>query len=128
VLATAPDDPEANRALGQVSVGGRWMTEEESYRTRGYVELEDELMTPAERDVLLRERAAEADRRQVASEARAREAEASAREAEARAAEAVAAEQPQDGIPLWWGWGPGPVGWPSPPVSRPSRPVARPRN
>ena len=57
VLATAPNDPEANRALGQVSVGGRWMTEEESYRARGYVELEGEWMTPAERDALLRERA-----------------------------------------------------------------------
>jgi pyruvate formate lyase activating enzyme len=35
-------------------------------------------------------------------------------------AEAAAAEPAQDGIPLWWGWGPGPVLWPSQPVSGPS--------
>jgi hypothetical protein len=134
VLATAPDDPEANQALGRVSVGGRWMTEEESYRARGFVELDGEWMTLVERDAILRQRAAEAeaDRRQVESEARVRDAEARAREAEARAAqaeaEAAAGEQAQDGIPLWWGWGPGPVLWPSQPVSGPSRPVTRPIN
>jgi hypothetical protein len=132
VLATAPDDPEANRALGRVAVGGRWMTEDESYRARGYVELDGDWMTPAERDAILRERAAaaDADRRRVESEARVKDAEARAREAEARAAqaEAEAAAQAQDGIPLWWGWGPGPVLWPSQPVSGPSRPVARPTN
>jgi hypothetical protein len=129
VLATAPDDPEANRALGRVSVDGRWMTEEESYRARGYVELDGEWMTPVEREAILRSRAAEAeaDRQKVESEARVKEAEARAREAEARAAEAEA-EQAPEGIPLWWGWGPGPVLWPTQPVSGPSRPVARPRN
>jgi len=131
VLAVAPNDPEANSALGRVSVDGRWVTEEESYRARGYVELDGDWMTPAERDAILRERAATeaADRRQVESEARVRDAEARAREAEARAAEAeaAAAEPAQEGIPLWWGWGPGPVMWPTQPVSGPSRPVARPR-
>ena len=131
MLAVAPNDPEANSALGRVSVDGRWVTEEESYRARGYVELDGDWMTPAERDAILRERAATeaADRRQVESEARVRDAEARAREAEARAAEAeaAAAEPAQEGIPLWWGWGPGPVIWPTQPVSGPSRPVARPR-
>jgi hypothetical protein len=131
VLAVLPDDPEANQALGRVSVGGRWMTEQESYRARGYVELDGEWMPPAERDAILREQSAqaEADRRKLESEARVREAEDRAREAEARAAEAeaAAAEPAQDGIPLWWGWGPGPVVWPSQPVSGPSRPAARPR-
>ena len=131
VLAVAPDDPEANSALGRVSVDGRWMTEEESYRARGYVELDGEWLTPTERDTILRERAAtqEADHRQFESEARVKEAETRAREAEARAAEAqaAAAEPAQEGIPLWWGWGPGPVLWPAQPVSGPSRPVSRPR-
>jgi hypothetical protein len=130
VLAVAPDDPEANRALGRVSVGGRWMTEEESYRARGYVELDGDWMTPAERDAILRgrEAEAEADRRRVESEARVKDAEARAREADARAAkaEAEAAAQAADGIPLWWGWGPGPVLWPSQPVSGPPRPATRP--
>jgi hypothetical protein len=131
VLAVLPNDPEANGALGRVSVDGRWMAEAEGYRARGYVELDGDWMTPAERDAILRERAATeaADRQKVESEARVRDAEARAREAEARAAEAeaAAAEPAQEGIPLWWGWGPGPVMWPSQPVSGPSRPVARPR-
>lgn len=134
VLAVAPNDPEANSALGRVSVDGRWVTEEESYRARGYVELDGEWMTPAERDAILRQRAAEAeaDKQKVESEARVRDAEARAREAEARAAqaeaEAAAAEPVQEGIPLWWGWGPGPVLWPTQPVSGPSRPVTRPKS
>lgn len=133
VLAVLPNDPEANAALGRVSVEGRWVTEEEGYRARGYVELDGEWMTPAERDAILRQQASEAaaDRQRAESEARVRDAEARAREAEARAAEAEAkaAEEAQEGIPLWWGWGPGPVMWPTQPVSgpaRPSRPIARP--
>jgi hypothetical protein len=130
VLAVAPNDPEANRALGRVPVDGRWMTEEEGYRARGFVELEGEWMTPVERDAILRSRAAEAeaDRQRLESEARVRAAEDRAREAEARAAEAeaAAAEQAQDGIPLWWGWGPGPVLWPTQPISGPSWVTPRP--
>jgi hypothetical protein len=131
-LAVSPLDPRANAALGNVQVDGRWMSEDESYRARGYVELDGDWMTPVERDAILRERAAAeaADRRRVESEARVRDAEARAREAEARAAEAeaAAAEPVQEGIPLWWGWGPGPVLWPTQPVSGPSRPVTRPNN
>ena len=37
VLALAPDDKEAREALGFVQVDGRWLTEEESYRARGFV-------------------------------------------------------------------------------------------
>jgi hypothetical protein len=48
VLALAPDDREAREALGFVQVGGRWLTEEESYRARGFVKVEGEWMTPAE--------------------------------------------------------------------------------
>jgi hypothetical protein len=92
-------------------------------------------MTPPERDEVLRARAAEdqRDREREESERRVREAEARAAEAEARAkeAEAAAAEQQLEGLPLWYGWGAGPVYWPSgpivtPPVN-PSRPGGRPR-
>jgi hypothetical protein len=48
VLAIAPDDAEARRALGFVQIDGRWLTEEESYRARGFVKYDGEWMTPAE--------------------------------------------------------------------------------
>src|SRR5262245_10501966 len=52
VLALAPDDPEAREALGFVRLGGRWVTEEESYRAQGYVRYEGEWMTQAEADAM----------------------------------------------------------------------------
>jgi hypothetical protein len=124
VLAVSPDDPRANEALGNVKTDGRWVSEDESYRARGYVRYGDEWMTPAEHEAILRAEAAEDVR-----ERERREAESRVREAEARAREAEA--QPStEGIPLWYGWAPGPVHWPSGPVVRPpvasSRPIARP--
>ena len=92
------------------------MSEDEGYRARGYVRFEGEWITPAEHEAILRERAQEADlerarqadTRVAEAEARAQEAEAGADEAEARAA----ATQPQtEGLPLWYGWGAGPVSW-----------------
>ena len=108
MLAASPDDPRANQALGNVQMDGRWVSEDESYRARGYVKFEGEWITPAEHEAILRERSAEADRdrQQKAAEARARDAEARADEAEARAREAES--QQVEGIPLWYGWGPGP--------------------
>jgi len=127
-LAASPDDPRANAALGNMKVNGKWVTEEESYRARGYVQYEGEWMTPAERDAAERARAAEEERDRERREAdrRVQEAEGRAAEAEARAKEA---EAPSEGIPLWYGWGAGPVSWPvgpvvRPPVTPPQRPVA----
>ena len=48
VLAIAPGDAEARRALGFVQADGRWLTEEESFRARGFVKYDGEWMTPAE--------------------------------------------------------------------------------
>jgi hypothetical protein len=130
--AASPEDPRANEALGNVKMDGRWVSEDESYRARGYVQYEGEWITPAEHEAILRERAAEdaRDRERREAESRLREAEARAEEAEARAREAEA-QQESEGIPLWYGWGAGPVYWPTGPVVRPpvapSRPVARPR-
>ncbi len=131
-LAASPLDPRANEALGKVQLDGRWMSEDESYRAKGYVQYEGEWITPAEQQALQRERAAEdqRDRERREAETRVREAEARADEAEARAREAEA-QQASDGVPLWYAWGGGPVYWPTgpivtPPVA-PSRPVARPR-
>jgi tetratricopeptide (TPR) repeat protein len=106
VLAIAPDEPEANQALGKVRLGQRWVSEEESYRARGYVEFEGEWITPAEHAAILATR--EADERREAAETQAREAEDRARDAAARAAE----QKAQQRSPLWWGaWGPGPQAW-----------------
>jgi len=130
-LAASPDDPRANVALGNVKMDGRWVSEDESYRARGYVQFEGEWMTPGERDAILHQREAEdaRERELRTAEARARQAEATAQEAEARAKEAEA-QQASEGIPLWYGWGAGPAYWPSGPVVRPpvvpSRPIARP--
>lgn len=136
-LAASPDDPRANAALGNVQVDGRWMSGDEAYRARGYVRFEGEWITPAEHGAILRERAAEEayERGREQSETRLREAEARAAEAEARAreAEAKAAESQQEleGLPLWYGWGAGPVYWPSGPIvsppRAPSHPAGRPR-
>ena len=124
-LAASPDDPRANEALGNVQMGGRWVSEAESYKARGYVQYQGEWITPAEHEALLHERAADdaRDRERQAAETRAREAEARAAEAEA--------ERASEGIPLWYGWGAGPAYWPTGPVVRPqttpSRPIARPQ-
>jgi hypothetical protein len=120
VLAVSPGEPRANAALGNVQVNGQWMSEDESYRARGYVWYEGEWITQAEHGVILRERAAEAERdkekRQAEqAESRAREAEAKAAEAEARAREAES-QPSSEGLPLWYGWGAGPVNWPTGPI------------
>ena len=134
VLAASPDDPRANEALGNVKTDGRWVSEDESYRARGYVQHEGEWITQAEHDAILRERAAEdaRDRERREADSRVREAEARAEEAEARAREAEAqqSQQESEGLPLWYGWGAGPANFPTGPVVRPplapNRPVARP--
>jgi hypothetical protein len=133
-LRASPDDPRANAAVGNVQVGGRWVSEEESYRERGFVRFEGEWITPAEHEAILRDRSAEAEqvRQRDEADSRAREAEARAQEAEAQArkAEADAAQQSNEGLPLWYGWGAGPTVWPTGPIVThpiaPNRPVARP--
>jgi hypothetical protein len=137
VVAADPGNVEANEALGRVLLDGRWVTQDESYRARGYVQFEGEWMTPAERDAILKQREAQqrAEDAQREAERRAQEAEARAAEAEARAREAEAAVPGNAGFPLYWGgyWGPGPPVWPPRPVPpprptppRPPRPPVRP--
>lgn len=126
-LSASPGDPRANAALGRTQVDGRWLSEDESYQAKGYVRYGGEWMTPAEHEAILREQAVEsqiAQQRQQADMA-AREAEARAAEADARAREAEAkAEEAANGLPLWYGWGAGPVAWPSGPIlNYPTTPV-----
>lgn len=102
VLALDPGNTSAQQALGNVLLGGRWLTPEQSYRAQGYVLFEGEWVLPEQRDEALRERAAR-ERADAAERARA-EAEARVREAEARAAAADArrAESQGAGYPLSW--------------------------
>lgn len=119
-LALAPEDPRANAALGRTQIDGRWVSEEEGYRAKGYVQYRGEWITPAELEAVQREDAAYAAREQErqAADARAREAEARADEAEARAQQAAAEQQQSwdNSSPGWYGagyWGAGPVVWPT---------------
>jgi hypothetical protein len=129
-VSASPNDSRANTALGHVQVGGRWVSEEEGYRARGYVRFEGEWITPSEHEAIMRERGLEADQERMRqAEARVQEAEARAQEAEQRAreAEAKAAEsQPtSEGLPLWYGWGVGPVSWSTGSIAM--QPVVTPR-
>jgi hypothetical protein len=108
VLAVDPQHPEANAALGRVSLDGVWMSAEDAYRERGYVSYEGRWLTPAEHEAALREQAAEhaAALEEREADVRVREADARAREAEARAREAEnAADQMDAGIPLGYAYG-----------------------
>jgi hypothetical protein len=110
VLALDPEQADANLALGRVQLDGRWVTEDESYRARGFLSFEGQWVTPAEKEVVLRQRDAlrESELARAEAEWRAREAEARAREAEAVAAGSAVS------IPLWWGaWGWGLPTWSS---------------
>jgi len=118
VVEILPDDDEANRALGRVLLGGSWVTEEESYRARGYVEFEGEWMMPAERQAILDERRAgeQADRQANEAEIRAIQADIDA-EKQAEDLEFERQTSRYDHLPeytgsLAWGWGTGPTYWP----------------
>jgi tetratricopeptide (TPR) repeat protein len=116
VIEVAPDDAEARVALGYVRLGGRWLTEDESYRERGFVEYEGEWMTPAEAELAQASAAAEdsrreAEQRAIEAEVQAAQAEQRAQEAEERAREA---EERSRSYPVYWGgWGYGVTTWPS---------------
>ena len=130
-LSASPGDPRANAGLGNFQVDGRWVSEEEGYKAKGYVLYGGEWITPAEQARLQQEDAADQQRRQQQKQAQAaaREAEARAAEAEARAREAEAqAEEASEGLPLWYGWGTGPADWPDGSVRPvPPRPPTPPR-
>ena len=99
VLQIEPMNGAAHQALGHVFMAGRWLTANEGYRARGYIEFEGGWVRPEEHQAILQERAvraaesrasAESDARVREAEARARTAEAEARRVEAEAAQATA--------------------------------------
>jgi hypothetical protein len=120
VVAILPDDEEANRALGQVQLDGRWVSEEESYRAQGYVKFEGEWMTAGERQAILADRQAQevADRQAVEAQIQADEKEKKERKAleEANRKAFMSGGLPMYGDPVNWGWGYGPTYWPAVPV------------
>ena len=128
VIAIDPGNVEANQALGRVLMDGRWVSQEDSYRARGYVQFEGEWMTPAEQQAILQQRNAEqqAEAARLDAERRAQDAEARAADAEARAREAESAVPGNAGYPMYWGnyWGYGPTVWPTRPIATPPRPAA----
>jgi hypothetical protein len=95
VLAVDPQNAAAQQALGNVRLGDRWVSPEESQRARGYVLYEGSWMTPEERDARIADDAARARvaAERAKAEAEAREADIRVREAEARAREAEARER-----------------------------------
>jgi hypothetical protein len=98
VLAMDPGNTQANKALGNVNVDGRWMSEEDAYVARGFVKFEGRWLTPEDKALIESERrlqaAADAEEDAREAEARAIQAEARARQAEADArAEQEAAEE-----------------------------------
>jgi hypothetical protein len=128
VKAIAPDDPEANRALGLVLLDGHWVTEKESFTARGFVQFEGEWMMPAERQAIVEERRAseEADRQALDAQIEADQAERAEQE-EQEAAERDIWTGPLDqlpdygdyayGYPVYYGYGP--TVWPTQPGNRP---------
>ena len=117
VLWIQPLNANAHQALGHVFVSGHWMTQDDAYRARGYVQFEGNWVSLEERQALMEERAAyAAERRErLEADARIREAEARARTAEAEARRAEAAEEAEanmgDGIPLGYVYGGGGYGF-----------------
>jgi len=124
VLDLAPNDPEANDAMGFVLLDGRWVPEEEAYRARGYVKFDGEWMTPAEAQRFRDSEAADQARQDAGQRARMTETERMLAETRAaKTAERAADQQAREREearwtqPVYWGgWGYGVNSWPSAPV------------
>lgn len=128
VTAIVPDDAEANRGLGLIQQDGKWVTEEESFLARGFVQFESDWMTPGEKQAILAER--------QANEAAERQALAAQMQADQTAAQEQAAREaaeedefwddslPELGDPVYWGgYGYTPTLWPVQPIQQPARPA-----
>jgi hypothetical protein len=121
VLVIAPNDKEANDALGFVQLNGRWVTVEESYLAQGYVKYEGEWMTPAAAQMFQQSAAAAQAAEEAGRAARLAEADQMLAENRAAKAEEKAAEEKAraDREARWGppvnlgGWGYGVTTWPT---------------
>jgi tetratricopeptide repeat protein len=118
VLAIAPNDPDARKALGFVMLDGKWVTLEESYRAKGYVKFDGEWMTPAEAQA--GQAALTAERAQRDADYRANAAENAKVQEDTRAEKNAERERyakekaDQLNPPVYWGgWGYGATTWPT---------------
>ena len=118
VLEIAPNDADARKALGFVSLDGRWVTLEESYRAKGYVKHGGEWMTQSEAQAA--QAADAAERAQRDAEHRANAAENAAVQEQARAEKAEERARYDKEMaerlnpPVYWGaWGYGASTWPT---------------
>ncbi|MEN8163156.1 MAG: hypothetical protein ABFS37_03425 [Acidobacteriota bacterium] len=121
VVTILSDDQEANRALGRVQLDGKWVTEEESFLSRGFVEFEGHWMTPGERQAILADRRARKNADRQANEAKIQAIEAEQKAERER--EAVEHEQTRPNNSVHWGWGAGPRYWPVPSEPLPTNPA-----
>ncbi len=121
VVVILPDDEEANRALGRVQLGGKWVSEEDSYRAQGYVEFEGVWMTPGERQAILEHRRVREmeNRRENQAAIQAIEAEQQAE----KKREAAEREEARRNDSVHWGWGAGPRFWPTASKPLPKNPA-----
>ena len=130
VVEVLPDDPEANRALGRVQYGGRWVTEEERFRAEGYVQFEGEWMKPGERQAILQDRRAQEDaaRREQEAQMQANAQAKAERDAQWEAEHEFWHDTPQNNGLTYWPWGYAPAIWPSTPAqgAAPVRPATLP--
>jgi hypothetical protein len=117
-LAIAPNDPDVRKALGFVSLDGKWVTLEESYRAKGYVKFDGEWMTPAEAQA--GQAALTAERAQRDADHRANSQENAAVQDQAREEKNAERERyrqekaDQLNPPVYWGgWGYGASTWPT---------------
>jgi hypothetical protein len=106
-LALDPNNPIAQAGVGNLLVDGRWLTQDDAYRAKGYVRYEGAWMYPEEREAMIREAEERRADLRAAADRRARVEEA---EAQARAAEAAARAQQAGGdygygIPLGYAYG-----------------------
>ncbi len=118
VIAIAPNDAAARKALGYVQLNGQWVTLEESYRAQGYVKYQGEWMSASEAQSA--KAADDAHRSARDAEMRANQAENAAVQAERRAEraeeEARREKEKYDTLnpPVYWGgWGYGVSAWPT---------------
>jgi hypothetical protein len=118
VLAIAPNDPDARKALGFVSLDGKWVTLEESYRAKGYVKFDGEWMTPAEAQAgqaaLAAERAQRDADHRANAEANAAVQQQTRDEKNAERERYEQEKRDQLNPPVYWGgWGYGATTWPT---------------
>jgi hypothetical protein len=118
VVRVSPNDIEARQALGYVFLDQHWVTEEESYRAKGFVRYQGEWMTAAE--VQMHETAQANDQARRDSERAAIDAEVAQAKAEHQAEEDRKRQEKNEederrwnNSIYWGGWGYGYNTWPS---------------